>query len=593
MVAVYDREGNRLEIPLDQWRDEVLAPTLEAAWDDADRLHLILGEAVGDGLGEHLVDAAKRLAELEPDSERAACALGVCLTEAGDLEGAEKALSGWLDDHEETATVLLNLARLASKRGEREAADETLRRALHLDPNQHGAVDWWGAIAESSGGEAAYVRALEEVAEEPGSYFAQVRLGRVMLDRGETARAVSVYREAAARLGDDGEALMAIAGDLGEAGLAGEALEIAGSVYDPDRHGPWAGVNLARAAIAEERFIEARAMMARLEALGLPALAEHLAALEKDIASGMTTGEPETEAPPLTAVPVTAPVFLFGLSGGDALLPPLSPKATRVRVFSLSDPSFGAAPGAPLPTGEQARMRAVLTRALPLYLYEALRFSTDAKCECVIPVEPGRGPLVSPEPWPLASMAEGAPDQLGPQVIVGGTIEENEVVLEAWSVHDSVRLGEVRVSLDADAIALDAARGLLALLGDAGRLASREPGPVWTPPPSAKARAWLDATDTRFTQALITWGLVAPDPLWEVDAMYEHDLELAEGWACEAPALLFVSRVVAGLGMGSRPAGRFRRRALERLDAAPPGSALAAVKPAVRPALSALKLAGR
>lgn len=249
MIRMYDGEGNEYVILKSEYRQKVLSGQFRDASDNADKLYAAIVMALQDGFVEDCLLPAERLHDIDPNRERSATVLGIVLTKNGQLDAAQEVLEAYLREVALSGVVLTNLAKVFSQKGQDEDSYETLWKALTVDPNQDNGLEWWGAIHHERGGETAFVEAMEQAAGIEDSWRPQLWLARKHLEGGNLAAAMAVYQQVLPLASTHGDALMMISGDLGNNGYVRHAVELVRPVYQPERHGPMAGLNLIQACI--------------------------------------------------------------------------------------------------------------------------------------------------------------------------------------------------------------------------------------------------------------------------------------------------------------------------------------------------------
>ena len=220
MIKAWDSYGRMVEIPREEWRRKVLPDNFKQHWNDADGLANLIISSLNDGFITDSLDAARQLHLIDPQPHRGATLLGVVLLQLKRFQEAERVLSDALRQHGEDGSLLTNLAKSYSGRGEQALAERTLWRALEVDPNQDNGLLWYAAIHRERGGESAEMEAFRRVAALPNSWRAQLWLARGELERKNLAGALNRYREAIRQANPlPADALMQISGDLGNAGF--------------------------------------------------------------------------------------------------------------------------------------------------------------------------------------------------------------------------------------------------------------------------------------------------------------------------------------------------------------------------------------
>ncbi len=214
--------------------------------------------------------------------------------------------------------------------------------------------------------------------------FERLKAARNLLEGGDLPAALAVYEGVLASDGDDGDVLAALSGDLGSTGNIAPIVELIAPRYDPERHGPAAGLNLLQAYLALGDPDSARHILDVLEALNRPELEERLLGFSSAIAqlleTGAAAGIPGSPAPAAaatgTAVSISKPAWFYGLEPLVGLiLPEKSGNPRRIAFAQLGLP--GAYPDVvaamKLPEDEAGR----LSRALPAWLAETFHYSAQ------------------------------------------------------------------------------------------------------------------------------------------------------------------------------------------------------------------------
>lgn len=211
--------------------------------DIADLLYQSIVSALGKARVDDIDEASARLLAIDGDRERAQITRGIVLVRLGRFHEAVTILESCVHEHGESGAALSNLAKAYEGSGDKDLAIDTLRRSLHLDPNQHAGLIWYAKLCHERDGVAGLVRVLEEVASHPGSWRPLLWLARMYLDGGNQRAAIQMYRKAMA-MGYDSDSLLMIVGDLGNHGLASEALLLVADRYNPNLHDSRVGLNL-------------------------------------------------------------------------------------------------------------------------------------------------------------------------------------------------------------------------------------------------------------------------------------------------------------------------------------------------------------
>lgn len=567
LVVVYDERGRELHIEREEWANSVLPASLENAWYEPDKLYGLILDALENEFHEQLIDAAKRLVEIDSDMERSCVVLAIVLMRNGMLDAAEELLRDFVEHEGETGTILTNLAKIQSARGEDELAQETLRHGLSLDPNQDNGLLWYVAMVRDEHGEEAGWEAMRDVAGEPGSWLPQLWLARHYLQTGDPTSAMELYYEAVPLAAHNGAALQMVSGDLGEAGLVVDAVKLVGPLYEPQQHGPYVGMNLVRAHLMAGEIEEGRALLKEVEALNLPFLAEHLAGLERELLEAGPPAPPAGE-PTFSIVPVNAPIWTVALEEPGWLLPTRQVPGANVIIWSLADETRHEEPA----TTEYETDRGRLARSLPLYLAECLQYQTNAVPTCLFPVMMGRGPVLSGSRLGVEAALASCPDEMQADVVVSGAFTKGlfkeHLELDVWDAQRQRLIRRLRLKVSGGRLAGRTAKALTDLLVKQ-RLVSYADDDVgiFAPPPAEFEDEYLLGLGQLLMHVLTALETFDSAGLWNERGMLETYFQLAEQLPeMTVPKLMAVSGVLSAMRFGSPFALQYKRPLLKLIQ---------------------------
>jgi len=581
LIAAFDERGRQVQIKRSDWATGVLGPGLEKAWNDADALYSGIVQALQDDFAPQVAGAAERLVEVDQRSERSCVIAGIVRMELGDLAGAERALQLSIDTHGPTGIVLTNLAKVLDRRGDKARAVSTLRQALELDPNQDNGLMWWAALAKEERGEAGYVAALEEMAKVRGAWRPHLWLAREKLRLGQRAQALALHDHVLSVAADQPDVLMAVTGQLGEAGALEDLVRVAAPRYRPEVHGPSAGMNIVRALKLLGRLDEARAAVRRLQAMPWPPMAAALAELEKEIVASALPRRDDT-VPKVGIVTFDAPLWTREMFDPTWLLPSRGDESPSVVLFTLADETR---------TGEAAQVQMAdesgrLTRAIPLYLLEAVRLRLRARVRCALMIVSGQGPAVFRQPFERAALESSLPPSPSRPVLVAGSLRAGGLRLEVWEAGAGVAPTTITVDAprtDVAGLAARAEQALVSALIARGLRPDTSLPTFYRSPPPERLAAYVSALEQLLYQLLAANGMVAAESLWNERGFFESYFALVEGWpeAPDSARLIGICGVLAARRYKSAIVEPYRRIVLQWLDAAPAGSVLHRLAPAV------------
>lgn len=169
MIVAWDANGREVHIARNDWRNRVFLPGLAQKWNNAAELYDAILSGLNDGFAADLIPAAARLVEIDDDPERSHTIQGIVLMENKRLVEAESTLQAGIAKVGATGTLLTNLAKVFSHKGDDARAEELLWQAIETDPNLDNGLLWWASIKQEREGDAGYVAGLRTVAALPGS----------------------------------------------------------------------------------------------------------------------------------------------------------------------------------------------------------------------------------------------------------------------------------------------------------------------------------------------------------------------------------------------------------------------------------------
>ncbi len=451
-VRAFDQYGREVQVPREEWRTNVIPGMLKEAWDDADRLYAVILNSINEGFVAEMTDAAARLLEIDPIAGRGACMAAIVMAGNGRRDEAEKLLTDFSEKHGEDGSVLVNLAKIYADKGQAELANETLTRALEIEPNHDSGLGWYATMAQERGGDVAATEALREIAARPKSWRAQIWLARVALNAGDVAGARALYEEALERMPKPvpPDVMMQMSGDLGAKGHLRELIELTAPNFVPEWHGMPVGNNLIKALVDTGNLQPAEQVKAALWALNRPDWKEALSYWDAEIARRRVAGVNASDAPQQLQVGMLR-------VDGPVWLPPGSPARGLFQAKHANAPKvtfLGGTAEAPETSPEQQMQVADqigrMTRALPLFFAEQVEMRTAATGRAMAPwaIAPVSGFVVSGQRWP---------DDAAVQTVQNGEHASDYVVsvhldaeVEPWTAElafirtsDGTRIGEL------------------------------------------------------------------------------------------------------------------------------------------------------
>ena len=446
-IRAFDQTGKEVIVPREEWATQVLPNMVKEAWDSPGQLYLVLVNSLNAGFFAEVADAAKRLYEIDTMPARGTCLWGIVLLQQGRVDEAEAVLAGYLADHGEDASVLVNLAKVCAAKGDNERAQTTLWRSLELDPNLDVALAWFASAAQERGGNAAAKAALELLRAMPASWRAQLWLARAELDAKNLPAAKALYLEALERAPRPvpPDFLMQMSGDLGGHGHLRELVELTAPHFVPEIHGLPVGNNLMKASFDLGDVAATEAIRQTLIPFNRPDWREALGFWETEIAK-RRSGVAEDQAIQIGMLRVDGPVWL---PQGSRARPIFGQKAADAPTVTF----LGGTAEAPAEAAaELADALGRMTRSLPLYLAEQAEMRTAVAGRAMLPWAIGAagGFVVSGSRWPDATAVQAVtePTNVSDYVVtvhIDAEVEPWTAMLAFLRSSDGARIGEIDV----------------------------------------------------------------------------------------------------------------------------------------------------
>ena len=451
-VRAFDQYGREVMVPREEWRTNVIPGMLKDAWDDAERLYGVILNSINEGFVSEMSDAAQHLLAIDPVAARGTCMAAIVLASTGKRDDAERLLTEFTAKHAEDGSVLVNLAKIYADKGEAELAEQTLTRALEIEPNHDSGLGWWASMAQERGGDQATTEALRAIAAGAKSWRAQIWLARGELNAGNVAAARTLYEEAIERMPKPlpPDVMMQMSGDLGAKGHLRELIELTAPNFVPEWHGMAVGNNLIKALVDTGNLQPAEQVKAALWAQNRPDWKDALSYWDAEIARRRVAGINAGAAPQQLQVGMLR-------VDGPVWLPPGSPARGLFSAKDAAAPKVtflgGTAESPEVPDEQKMQVAdqiGRMTRSLPLFFAEQVEMRTAATGRAMSPwaIAPASGFVVSGRRWP---------DEAAVQAVQNGEHASDYVVsvhldaeVEPWTTElafirtsDGVRIGEL------------------------------------------------------------------------------------------------------------------------------------------------------
>ncbi|WP_167958056.1 tetratricopeptide repeat protein [Anaerosporobacter faecicola] len=411
-ITCYDAYGRKMLITKSQWVEKVLPDQLQKHWEMPTNLYNDILYAVNDGLTEYVVEAAQHLQKIDTIKERGYVILAIVYMKVKRNAEAQEILEEYIEKYGKTGTVLTNLAKTLEEQGRHEECLATLWEGLQLDPNQDNGLAWFLAIKKEEGGMAAYVQALQEISKIPGSYRASLYIARNYGNNKDHKTALMIYQQLVKEYGDKEDVLFQISGDMGQAGLVKEMIDLIEPLYDYTKNDERIGMNLLQAYLMTHNVQKGKELLSSLMKTNRVDLRQYLMQLSSKFEALEEQLQDQKEdnmqtMPKMETCGLEKPIWQYNLGDLRMLGSVDQEHATeRIGVIVYSNAEEGKEKVA---HSEKETNLGRLTRSLPLFLNELFYYYTEYKTITLVPVFPGIGPVLSGGEWSkevLLSMAK-------------------------------------------------------------------------------------------------------------------------------------------------------------------------------------------
>lgn len=514
---------------------------LAALRDNPDALYGALAAIANGGVSEAALEAAKELARTE-QSLRSAVLYAVLALRAGQLAEAEAVLRAAEGKHGEHPALLLNLAKIAQKRGDDTTALATGRRALLLAPNDELTMGWWASLMRLANRDGELLGALEVLSGRPGAWRPQLQLAEYYLEKQSYADAERCFVRALDAATNARPCIELVARDLRATDQHEAMTRLLAPRWQLSAHGPYVALAIARAHFSLGQLGEGDALLEQARAHLSADAAGFVGQLEALRAARLAAA---AKPAALKSVPITAAIW-----AGAA--PSLLPARSRERLIAfaqLADCTMKHTPDA-APNVQPVTELEAACRAIPLWWTEGVTLGTDATGQALIATVADQGLATFTEHLELQAALPLASPKTPPRVLVTGFFSltvTSELQLDLIA-HDltggAAKALSVSVSKGTPAsLAARAERDLLRQLERAGHLTAA-PAPVLSRPE-------LDADLLRLLHETLVGVLTAskridPKLRWGGGKTLDLALELAARDAqADTPALLALVALAA------------------------------------------------
>ncbi len=275
----------------------------------------------------------------------------------------------------------------------------------------------------------------------PGGVLPLLAAAREKLQGNDLPGAMAIYEQVLTGAADRSDVLMTISADLGTTGHVQEVIDLLAPIYDVQKHGAAAGLNLLQAFLATRNAEAAQHLLDLLFSLHRPELENRLIGFSRAITelfvSETEAGELVVPEKKISLVTISKPIWAYGLEAlHERILPRPAGRLRRVAFAQLT------LPGQPdiverstRPEEEQGRM----TRAIALWLAETFAHSAGYDAVAAIGLAAQEHYALFPLEWTVDNLRQlNETGGNGLDYIVSGSLRSRnadyELGLRIWEV---------------------------------------------------------------------------------------------------------------------------------------------------------------
>jgi len=256
--------GHRVEISREEYQKKIIPYNLEMYWDDKDKLRQFAMELVRDQFPQQAAVAADRLIELYGPIESALIFRAVVHLQAREINEAKALLESCLERFPQSGAAHTNLAKIYAFEGDQQKAFATLEEGLHKDPNNENGLDMYLQSFQAANQQEELFKRLEQLAQLEGAWRPQFLLGRLYLQE-NLLKSMQWYKEAIERCPEKEAVVIAVTGELGQAGYVYQLIQIAEQYWSSTFIFPYSGFNYANALISTDQKEKALSVLQEMQ----------------------------------------------------------------------------------------------------------------------------------------------------------------------------------------------------------------------------------------------------------------------------------------------------------------------------------------
>lgn len=424
MMNIIDRNGRRIQITMDEWREKVLPIALKNHWDNANLLYNDILKAIQNNFISDVEEAAIHLKEIDTIKERGYNTLAILYLKNKEFNKANELLLEYLANNPKTGTILTNLAKSYYGKDEKEKAMEILWEGLTINPNQNNGLPWYASICKDRDGIDGYIDALRRASEIKGSWLPQFLLARHELNEKNIESAKEFLKIALSQGHVTQETLLVISGELGAKGYSKELIELVEPVYDFNKNDIRVGLNLLQAYLQNKEIEKGENLLNKLMMLERPDLKNALLKISNKfdklkIEEKASTPKKDVQ---INMMVLDNPVWGHGLKTSKWFINNKEVKG-NIAVLPYADETIREKE---IKGYQKDNETSMLSRGIPLYVSEMINYYTDYNNKVVMPFVRDFGPVITNKQYNEAAL-EDIGNKINADIVITGSVMNAEI----------------------------------------------------------------------------------------------------------------------------------------------------------------------
>lgn len=424
MMNIIVKNGRRIQITMDEWREKVLPIALKNHWDNANLLYNDILKAIQNNFISDVEEAAIHLKEIDTIKERGYNTLAILYLKNKEFNKANELLLEYLANNPKTGTILTNLAKSYYGKDEKEKAMEILWEGLTINPNQNNGLPWYASICKDRDGIDGYIDALRRASEIKGSWLPQFLLARHELNEKNIESAKEFLKIALSQGHVTQEALLVISGELGAKGYSKELIELVEPVYDFNKNDIRVGLNLLQAYLQNKEIEKGENLLNKLMMLERPDLKNALLKISNKfdklkIEEKASTPKKDVQ---INMMVLDNPVWGHGLKTSKWFINNKEVKG-NIAVLPYADETIREKE---IKGYQKDNETSMLSRGIPLYVSEMINYYTDYNNKVVMPFVRDFGPVITNKQYNEAAL-EDIGNKINADIVITGSVMNAEI----------------------------------------------------------------------------------------------------------------------------------------------------------------------